>query len=207
MATFTRPAAPTCEGFAALAPQLQTLAEAVESDLQTISTAEIFKALDMPFLSLLKTSTDPIGASPVQQPVSFDTGFAIVEATNNGGIIQGTATGSSLPEAMVLPSSVQPRWYYIGYYLSSPTNAVDQSWKVNLFVDDVDPITGINNSQRFTRMYTTPAVLHSPDEYIWADFMVSSRGGGVIITATIDSGPTQDIDGGRCWAMQIAPKR
>ena len=205
MATFTRPPAPSCGSFAALGPQLQALAEAVDSDLQTLSTAEIFKALDAPFMSLTKKSTDPIDPV-IQWPISFDVGFATVEASNGGGIIQGGVPVGGFPEAVVLPTTAQQYWYYIGVYLRSPVNTPSTGWKVTLYVDDTDPVTGNNRLFQFTRNYESPPIAATGNEFIWADFLVPSRGGGVAITGVLNAN-TASVDAGRFFVMQMAPRK
>jgi len=209
MATLKRPPVPSCGTFAALAPQLQTLAEAVDSDISNFfNTGTIFQVLDSPFLSLLKTSTDNMDPVGFFQPVSFDVGFASVEATNNGGIVQGTAVPGDNPPAMVLPSLVQPRWYYLGFYLQIPEAFTSTQWKVRMRVTNTDPLTGATRTSMFTRAYEAPFNAGSGNEYIWADFMTPSNGGRVTLEANIaNTVTTEQVNGGRAFAMQVTQSR
>lgn len=207
MAAFTRPPAPACGSFAALGPQLQSLAEAADSDMQTLSTQEIFRALDPPFLSLVKTATDNIDDSLFYQPVSFDTGFATVEATNNGGIIQGTLVSGDNPPAMILPNTPQQFWYYIGLYIQSPVNLEGTQWKLRLRVTNLDPVTGVTTHTSFIRGYSAPLVPATGNEYLWADFFVPSNGGRITPEAAMFGSPLVQVNAGRIWAIQISPRR
>jgi hypothetical protein len=209
VATFTRPGAPSCEQFAALAPQLQALAEALDSDVsRELTTAEIFQALDPPFLTLVKTATDNISALGFFQPVSFDVGFATVEATNNGGITQGTLVPGDNPAAMVIPNTVSPRWYYCGIYIQMDNSFANTQWKLRLRVTNVDPVTGFSQSTFFVRAYEAPTAAGTGNEYMWADFLFSSTGGRIVPEACIANTVTTElVQGGRMWCVQIAPRR
>lgn len=209
MATFTRPPAPSCGSFAALAPQLQALAEAVDSDVTLqLTTSEIFEALDPPFITLLKSSNDNINPVGIFQPVSFDVGFATVEATNGGGFTQGTFIPGDNPPAVILPNTAQPRWYYTGLYIQCDNSVGSTQWKLRLRISNTDPVTGITSQLRFVRAYEAPFAAGTGNEYIWADFLFSSTGGRIIPEACIaNTVATEVVQGGRLWCMQMTPRR
>lgn len=198
----TRPPVPSCGTFAALAPQLQTLALAADDDMGLLSTSEIFRALDSPVATVKQVGTYAHNGGDFYSATGFDT----LEFNNNKGI---TTLATTAPfDTFHLPALPRPRWYYIGLYVQLAQSPVNTRWQMELFVSNINQLTLLDEFHVFFRSYQAPSTSGTGAEYLWFETYVYSSGGGVNAYLRHDQTAVSiNSTGGRMWVIGQSTKR
>lgn len=199
-----RPGILSCEGFAALGPQLQTLAQAADTEMAAMSTGSILQALDSPAMTLSDTA-----AVSVLTGFIVNIPFAVVEFDNTNGLIVPSPIFGSAPVAARLPAVNPRQWYYVGLYLKTEAHAATTTkWKVFLNIQDADPTSsGVVNTTTYVRSIITLGGAATSFDYLWFEAYVPSGGGFIYVQAYHDAAVNLNVLDRRFWVMNMSAKR
>ena len=198
-----RPSDVACGSFAALGPQLQTLARAVDGEMCDMSSAAILAGLDSP--AYLGSHPAPVAVPGNGVDYAF-LYFNTQEYYNSGpsgpiGLVSGgNAYVTDLTERA---------WFYLGVWIqTNPSPAVSTRWKMLVQVGDTDPSTGLSVTNSYYRHWRNNfGAAVGGNEHFHFDLLFPSGGTYINIGLKQNSGGNINTVGGRLWLMRMSTFR
>jgi hypothetical protein len=200
----TRPFDVSCNSFAALGPQLQTLATAVDSEMCDMSTAAILTGLDGPALVARHPGGVSVPASA--SAYSFSLSYTAPADFSNNDATLGPILMVLGGGPYVVPLT-RRAWFYVGVWVETNTSAVSTRWKMRLGLEDTDPITGLITTQYFYRHWHNSAAAAGGNEHLHFGMLYLTGGGNITVALKQDSVAAVTTVGGRIWVMRVANTR
>lgn len=197
--TLPRPPITAC-GFAALGPQLNLLASAVDGQAASLQTDQIFTGLSVQSALIVRSDTvsQPIVGTGELDPVSWD-----AEEYRFGNALP--FIGGNIPTS--IQNSEQHRhWYYLGWYIRTAGSGANVNWSLSTSHGEIDPLSGNENNLFFRKTFKNTNAA-TGEELLWCEIFMRSGGGNITTGAAQNSGGSINIGAGRFWIMQLSSQR
>lgn len=201
-----RPPDVSCNTFAALGPQLQTLARAVDGEMCDMSSAAILAGLDAPAYLGTYAGGEVVSGNGVDYTfIYFSNPVEYYNSDPVLGPIRFVVPGNN-PFIARLDKRA---WFYLGVWLqTNPSPAVSTRWKMRIQVADTDPLTGLTTLTNYYRHWRNNfAVAVGGNEHFHFDLLFPSGGGFFNISLKQNSGGNISTVGGRLWLMRMSTTR
>lgn len=200
-----RPPTVPCEGFAALGPQLQAVAQAADTVMCGMTSTAILSAMDGPAATFVHPGGLVVPGDGVTYAIpSYN---ATQEFNNNGttgpiGIVGGT-------NGPYISALTQRAWFYVGVWMQTNASAaVGNRWKMRLRVQDTDPVTAATSYISYFRHWRNNfAGAVGGAENLHLGVLVPTGGGYIEVALKQDSGGNINTVTGRLWVARMSKKR
>lgn len=201
-----RPPDVACGSFAALGPQLQTLARAVDSEMCGMSSAAILAGLDAPAYAGTHAGGVAVPGNGVDYAfMYFSTPVEYYNSDPTLGPIRHVILGNN---PFIAPLTKRA-WFYLGVWIqTNPSPLVTTRWKMRVQIPDTDPITGLVTSTTYYRHWRNSfAAAVGGNEHFHFDLLFPSGGGFINISLKQNSGGNISTVSGGMWLMRMSITR